>query len=248
MTQRTSTSRASRSVGRSSAPTPLARRSPPRRSKLRLGLVVLLVFALAAGAIWVVFWSSLLATRNVEVVGTSRLSTADVMAAASVPLGQPLARLDTAEVRVRVAELAPVESVDVARVLPGTVRLDVVERTPIAVLPGSNGLELVDAYGVRFAAVAERPAGLPLVEAESDRGSQAGIEVASQLPADLRTQVEMLRATTSDDVTLQLPEGVTVLWGSSADSERKTIVLRALLTQPASVYDVSAPDAPVTRQ
>jgi POTRA domain, FtsQ-type len=148
MTQRTSTSRASRSVGRSSAPTPLTRRSPPRRSKLRLGLVVLLVFALAAGAIWVVFWSSLLATRNVEVVGTSRLSTAEVMAAANVPLGQPLARLDTAEVRARVAELAPVESVDVARVLPGTVRLDVVERTPIAVLGPHDGDDEVTPHTV----------------------------------------------------------------------------------------------------
>jgi cell division protein FtsQ len=247
MTQRTSQARAPRGASRSSAPTPIVRRVP-RRSRLWLVLVVLLVLVLGAGVAWVVFWSSLLATRNVEVVGTSRLSAADVLAAADVPLGQPLARLDTAGVRARVAELAPVESVDVARVPPGTVRLEVVERTPIAVLPDASGLQLVDASGVVFAAVPERPAGLPLVEAESDRGRQAGIEVAAQLPADLRTQVEALQATTSDDVSLRLPEGVTVLWGSSADSERKTIVLRALLTQPASIYDVSAPDAPVTRQ
>jgi cell division protein FtsQ len=247
MTQHTSP-RAPRGASRPSAPTPIVRRVP-RRSRLWPVLVgVLLVLVLGAGVAWVVFWSSLLATRNVEVVGTSRLSAADVLAAADVPLGQPLARLDTAEVRARVAQLAPVASVDVARVPPGTVRLEIVERTPIAVLPDASGLQLVDAAGVVFAAVPERPAGLPLVEAESDRGRQAGIEVAARLPADLRTQVEALQATTSDDVSLRLPEGVMVLWGSSADSDRKTIVLRALLTQPATIYDVSAPDAPVTRQ
>jgi cell division protein FtsQ len=35
-----------------------------------------------------------------------------------------------------------------------------------------------------------------------------------------------------------------VKWGNSADSERKAMVLAALLTRPGKTYDVSAPDLP----
>ena len=38
-----------------------------------------------------------------------------------------------------------------------------------------------------------------------------------------------------------------VVWGSSDDSERKAEVLSVLMKRQAKVYDVSAPDLPVTK-
>jgi cell division protein FtsQ len=59
--------------------------------------------------------------------------------------------------------------------------------------------------------------------------------------------VASARAETAEAVTLRLRGGSTVVWGGPAGHELKATVLRALLRQPAKVYDLSAPEAPVVR-
>src|SRR3954454_8369118 len=91
-----------------------SRRRFARRQWLRRWLVwryviasVLLV-ALVAGGIWLVFISSLLTVQQVEVTGESQLSEQQVLAAAQVPQGAHLAQLDLDAIRSRVGALAPV--------------------------------------------------------------------------------------------------------------------------------------------
>lgn len=48
-------------------------------------------------------------------------------------------------------------------------------------------------------------------------------------------------------VTLHLTQGRTVFWGGLERGEFKAQVLAVLLTQTASYFDVSVPDAPVSR-
>jgi cell division protein FtsQ len=61
-------------------------------------------------------------------------------------------------------------------------------------------------------------------------------------------------ATTTEDLSLRLTGGPTVLWGGSDGAAHKAQVLAALLDQlgrgalgPAGTVDVSAPDAVVLR-
>ena len=76
----------------------------------------------------------------------------------------------------------------------------------------------------------------------------AAVAVLLALPAELLARVDSVTATTRDDVTLVLTGvGQAVRWGSAEDAALKAQVLAALLTRPASVYDVSAPLAPTTR-
>ena len=56
-----------------------------------------------------------------------------------------------------------------------------------------------------------------------------------------------ISAASPDSITLNLGSGVKVVWGSSDDSERKAEVLSVLMRRKATVYDVSAPDLPVTK-
>ena len=92
-----------------------------------------------------------------------------------------------------------------------------------------TGTDRLDPATVRE--VAAVPAGEPL--ATLDTGAVA---------ADVR----QVRAASPDDVRLQLTKGRTVVWGSAERSARKAAVLAVLLTRRASVYDVTAPDAPTT--
>jgi cell division protein FtsQ len=73
------------------------------------------------------------------------------------------------------------------------------------------------------------------------------VTVSAALPDTLRAQVESISAESPDSITLNLSSGVKVVWGSSDDSERKAEVLSVLMKRKAKVYDVSAPDLPVTK-
>ena len=95
-----------------------------RRQWLRRWLVwryviasVLLV-ALVVGGIWLVFVSSVLTVKQVDVEGESQLTRERVLAAADVPEGAHLAQLDLEAIRTRVAGLAAVKQVDVSRDWP----------------------------------------------------------------------------------------------------------------------------------
>jgi cell division protein FtsQ len=74
------------------------------------------------------------------------------------------------------------------------------------------------------------------------------VEVARELPPELRKIVRRIGAATPDRVELQLAGGARVDWGSGADTPRKAEVLLALLSQKASGYDVRSPETPAVRK
>src|SRR5690606_33397279 len=129
----------------------------------RVAFVALLLVGLAGAVLWVLFGSRLLAVRQIEVTGLDRLAEAEVLAAADVAVGTPLARVDTDAVAARVAELRLVESVEVRRGWPSTLHLEVAERVPVLALAEEGGYLLVDREGVAVARSDTRPEGRPLV-------------------------------------------------------------------------------------
>ena len=206
----------------------------------------LVLVGLVAAVVWAVWFSPLLAVTSVRVVDARLVPTADVVAAADVPLGTPLARVDVAAVTARVTAIPRVASVEVRRGFPHELVLAIVERTGVAVLPRDNGFDVIDASGVRFSTT--RTAGtLPVVAAADGTGVHSALDVLAALPDGVRSRVVRVASTTRDDVTLTLRSGQTVLWGDASRSELKAQVLTALLARRAGVYDVSAPDLPTTR-
>lgn len=207
--------------------------------------------ALAAAAAWVVWYSPWLAVDNVEVTVSEAPSVAgpltadEVTAAAAIPPGTPMLRVDPAAIEARIAALPLVRSVHVDRAWPTTLRIDVRRRIPVAVTSGGAGYELVDRDGVVLRAVDGPVDGIPNVEATGE-GLPAAIEVAHDLPGWLAPKVQVISGSTRNDVTLRLRNGATVLWGSAEEAKLKGEVLRSLLRTDATRYDVSAPGVPTT--
>lgn len=213
-----------------------------RRRSRRLRVIALAAAALVgAGLVWLAWFSSVLAVKDVRVVGIEGPSARAVLAAAAVPVGVPLARIDTGAAQAAVTGLPWVASVEVRRGWPSEVVIAVVPRTPLAVLADGRA---VDASGVTFEA-APLPKGLPRVTGEGI-GLQAAMGVLTSLPADVAARLVSLSATTRDDVDLRLRSGAVVHWGSIEQPSSKAEVLRALLRRKADVYDVSAPELPTT--
>lgn len=239
-----------------------ARATSVRRRPWRLALWSLAAVVVVAATVWAIWFSPLLAVRDVTVTGLADAGEQQaVLQAAAVPRGTPLARVDVAGASARVATIATVESVAVSRSWPGTVVVTVQRKTPVLAVRNPQGqLQVVDAQGATYEVVGTVPAGVPLVDTTSStpdpQGLRAAIGVLALLPANQRTSVSRVTVTSADLVTFQLanpaatgkgPATVTVVWGGSAAPAKKLAVLSALLPTAPAVIDVSAPDTPVTR-
>ncbi|GGO87099.1 hypothetical protein GCM10011584_10900 [Nocardioides phosphati] len=229
-----------------------ARRQWARRWTTWRGLVVLGVVAAAfVAAGWVVLASPVLDVRGVEVTGTTFLRPGAVRRAAAVPEGGPLARADLDAVRRRVARLPAVAGVQVSRAWPHHVRIEVTERTAVAVVEDDKGLHGLDDSGVVFRSYKARPRALPLIRMAEDVPADARAEAArvvGVLPQGVAKRVAFVDVHTRDAISLELRDGRVVVWGSADQADDKARVLASLLkaVRDARAYDVSVPGQPTT--
>ena len=211
---------------------------------------LLLVMGLVVAGFWLVYFSDVLAVKEVEVQGTRTLGSEQVREVAAVPSGQPLARVDLEAIRARVEALAVVRDAQVTRTWPDRVQINVEERVAIAVVDIGGRTRGMDSEGVVFQEYPKPPPGLPQVRTSSDTRSDALREAAlvvESLPGDITRRVDHVEVGTIDQISLVLRDGRTVVWGSAEESDAKSEVLTGLLRQPARTYDVSVPGQPTTK-
>ena len=221
----------------------------PLPGRLRTLLVLALVVAVVLVAGWLVLFSSYLSAEQVRVTGEVSLAPAQVRHVARVPLGTPLARVDTDAVRARVETISSVDSVEVSRSWPHTIAITVTERTPVALVDTGNGRRAVDAGGVLFPVPPHHPR-LPLIRAGATTDTvslREAARVAGAVPADIAHKVDHLELRSADDIRLVLRDGRTIVWGSAADSDIKARVVALLLRGKVQQVDVSVPGRPTTR-
>jgi cell division protein FtsQ len=224
-------------------------RSARLRSRLPwvLGTIVVVAGVLA---VWLFYFSSVFAVGGVRVEGLSTVPEQEVTAAAAVPDGEPLARVDLAAIAQRVRAIPAVADARAGRSWPDRVVISVTERVAVVAVAAGSRFDLVDATGSRFRQVSSRPAGLPqavVTGPRRDVTTRSVVTVAAALPDDLRPRVRSIAAASPDSINLHLGGGVRVVWGSADHSDRKATVVVALMRRKATVYDVSAPDSPVTQ-
>jgi cell division protein FtsQ len=223
------------------------RRARQRRLRAALPWMVAAgVLAVAGLGAWIVTGTGVFGVREVRVVGIEHLTAAQVREAADVPDGAPLARVDLAAVRARVAELPAVDRVTVRRDWPGTVVVEVVERVAVAAVPQDRQFAVVDRSGVVFRVVAEQPADLPRLRvarpAPDDAATRAGLTVLAVLTPQLREQLVEVRVDAPARIRLLLHNGRTIVWGDASQGETKARVATSLLDHEGDTIDVSAPD------
>ncbi|MGH9024248.1 MAG: cell division protein FtsQ/DivIB, partial [Acidimicrobiia bacterium] len=144
----------------------------------------------------------------------------------------------------------------VTRHLPGTVRISVVEREPLAtVARAAGGLALVDGSGRVLVDSGERPEGLPHLPGAPEppapggflEGNRQPLAAVAALSPELRRMVD-----TSEEVAgllvLRLRNGTEVRLGGPSELRGKAAALEAVLgslgDRRVSYVDVRVPTAP----
>ncbi|MFD5106701.1 cell division protein FtsQ/DivIB [Streptomyces cinereoruber] len=239
---------------------PGARNRRFRAPAPRLLLSALGLAAVVAGAVWALYGSDWFRVERVKTSGTRVLTPAEVEKAAAVPLGAPLASVDTDAIEARTRRLLPrIESIEVVRSWPHGIGLEVTERKPVLLIEKGGKFTEVDTNGVRFATVATAPRGVPLLVLEAaaspslrrfgaDRLLEEAVRVRGELPAEVARDARVVRVASYDSITVELTGGRTVLWGSGEHGPVKARVLTALMkaAPKAGHFDVSAPTAPAS--
>lgn len=225
-----------------------------RQRRLRAALpwtVVAAVVAVVLLGVWAVYGTGLFAVRTLRVVGASLVTPDQVRQAAAVPDGVPLARVDLAAIRARVAELPPVARVTVSRDWPNAVLIEVVERTPVAAVPRDQRYAVLDAAGVVFQDLPARPSGLPLIRVPApgpdDPATRYALQVLAALTPELRERLTEVVVAGPARITLRLRGGRTVLWGDASRSDAKAEVATSLLSRTEDTIDVRTPEVVTIR-
>jgi POTRA domain, FtsQ-type len=230
--------RASSRARLSTGPT---RRGPSiRRSSAGFGrtrALALLVLVLSGLAIYGVSASSAFGFGRLDLSGVVLTDQAALRAALGVPPGANLFSLETDGIAERLRRLPAVTDATVEVALPDRIRVNLVERQPIAVWQVGDRRFLVDAGRMAFAPAGDA-ANLPVVDDRRSASSGLGVgsvldpvdfDAATRLaalhPADVGSTAAALHVSIDDERGFALdtgPRGWTAIFGFYTPNLRQT--------------------------
>ncbi|WP_234808739.1 cell division protein FtsQ/DivIB [Mycolicibacter terrae] len=217
---------------------------------LKMALATFLALVVVVGLGLILYFTPVMAVRDIEVTGIAAVTREEVLDVAKVQLGTPLLQVDTGGVAERVAAIRRVASARVQRQYPSALGISVVERVAVVFKDFPDGPHLFDRDGVDFA-TAPPPGMLPIFDVDNpgptDPASRAALQVMTALAPEVAGQVGRVAAPSVASITLTLIDGRVVVWGNTDRTAEKAQKLAALLTQPGHTYDVSSPDLPTVR-
>jgi cell division protein FtsQ len=251
----------------------LERRMAVRREesqrRQQLAVAALSVVTAAVVAVMAVH-SALFGVRHVRIRGAAHTDLALIARTAGLDSSTPMVDVNGGAIAARLLRLPWVGTVRVSREWPATVRIQITERTPVAVAvagPAGGGgrWALVDQTGRVLEVTDDPPAGLLRLTGVARAGppgtqldveADASLAVAGALPPDLVQRLATVgpasahRDDPSTDLTLR-GRGV-VLWGPPDDEADKIVALRTVLTRVdlrrVSTIDVRVPQTPTVRR
>lgn len=227
-----------------------------QRALSRRRLLVSAALAVAAVAIivgLVSLWRApIFSVDTIVVSGNERLSVDQVLARAKVPAGTTLLRLPKGAVVKRLLAEAWIDEVRVVRRFPHSLRIEVVERKPAAIVDaGGTNIWIVDTSGMWLAKrSAEDTGSIPVIRDIENLSPHAGVRTSSPellnvlavlagLSPELRSKVRTVSAPSVDRTALILPRGIQVFFGSAEDVAKKDAVARAILAENKNVVYIN---------
>ncbi len=236
------------------APQALARERDGFSWPQRLVLLLCAVAVLAAGYLFWLRDSSLVAVNDVEVAGVSTDREAIVTELTRVGEQMTTLHVDREAVEKAAAAFPTVQSVAIDPNFPHGLRIEVTERPPAVLVKAGGEAIPAAADGTLLTGVAA-PDGLPVIDVSEPPGGKTltgeareQAVVAGAVPGELRPLIERVDSTDDHGVDVTLRGEIPVYFGDSANAAAKWAAAAAVMADPELDYarcvDVRIPARP----
>ena len=237
-----------RAAGRARARAPRLPRVP-----LRLLVALLLLGALGYGGWTWLRDSSLAAVRDVEISGTTSSEEPKVRAALDAA-ARDMTTLHVREdaLRSAVAQYSSVAAIEVRADFPHTLKIRVIEHTPVAVLVSGDREIAASGDGLVLRGVVA-DGDLPVIKVDApptgervgNANTRTALTIAAAAPDALRRRVDRLW-TGPRGMMLALVDGPDLIFGDASEARRKWLSAARVLADPsaagATYLDVRIPE------
>ncbi len=223
------------------------------RVPLRLLLLAVVLAGLGYGGWMWLRDSSLAAVRDVEVTGATSSEEARVRAALD-SAGRDMTTLHVREQALRsaVAQFSSVASLQVQSDFPHTLRIRVLEHTPVAVLVSGDEEIAASGDGLLLKGVVAdgdlpviRMDGVPAGDRVQNANTKTALTLAATAPDEIRRRIDRLW-TGPRGMMLALVDGPDLIFGDASDARNKWLAVTRVLADPSSAgatyLDVRIPE------
>lgn len=176
---------------------------------------------------------NLFAVNQIEVIGNRTLSVKYIANASGIQVGQSIFGLRSWEIENRIKKINDVKSVKVQKVFPHLIRIEIVERTPLAKVVVGDTWFYVDDQGVRVNTPSDNPDQLislfvPSLEYDS---IPITLEVIRTWMSDFDTPLKLVKMVHNNLFILQLQNDIFIKCESVQNLKEKVPVLKPLLRE-----------------
>lgn len=202
--------------------------------------VIFVILVLVTG--FILLSSPIFEVREVLVRGNHFLSEEKILSVADVGLGVNIFKLKMADITSNLKYLPLVKEAQVARSLPSTVVITVVERVPLGLLPSAEGFIEVDEEGVYLARAGAGSPGLPVitgVQADAVSPGQvceseqlkSALEVIKGLPPGAAANLSEVHVEQDGQVNIYTTEGYQCRFGLPQEIREKGEIFQQVLLE-----------------
>jgi cell division protein FtsQ len=176
---------------------------------------------------------NLFAVNQIEVIGNRTLSVKYIANASGIQVGQSIFGLRSWEIENRIKKINDVKSVKVQKVFPHLIRIEIVERAPLAKVVVGDTWFYVDDQGVRVNTPSDNPDQLislfvPSLEYDS---IPITLEVIRTWMSDFDTPLKLVKMVHNNLFILQLQNDIFIKCESVQNLKEKVPVLKPLLRE-----------------
>lgn len=231
------------------------RRRFTQLSRVRKRRWLIAAVSVAALALFVTIgvFSPAMTVQKIEVIGASRLDSVAVVESVGFEIGQPLVSVDAQKIHDALTQFPLIQKYSIETQPPNTLVIRVIERQPVINIKRGKQFDLVDSAGVVIQTADARIPGFALADGlvvdVNSPAFEATASALANMQPELAAQVDIASATTDQDVTFKLVNGITIIWGSADESAKKSILatkmMAALAGRNVSTINVSSTEAPV---
>lgn len=233
-----------------------------RRERRRRIAALLIFLTLTTATSYYVYNSSIWTIKKIEVFGNEKISYENLITISEINSETTLLKFPGSETLRKIKKNPWVKEVSFSRRLPGTLIMNLEEKTPVATAKIGDVYYLIDDDRRVITTFSDLDNKYPLIEGLdlkevkggqrlSSKALKEAIEILDNLPTGIRKTIEIVSIPKIEKIALITDKNIEIVYGPADAMRKKNRIIQKILDSKGDtvIYiNVSIPDNPVTRR